>query len=217
VKLDEQRMVGLEADDAQLVERLRAGDEAAFEALVRRRHGEMVGLARTYVRTREVAEEVVQETWLAVLQAIDRFEGRSSLKTWIFRILVNTAMTRGAREARTLPFSSLEPIDGAGPAVHPDRFLTSGESGAGHWRAEPGDWRTLPEEQLLGRETIEVVRRAVEELPRRQAQVIAMRDIAGFTPEEISTTLGVSRGNQRILLHRARSRVRAALERHIDG
>jgi len=209
--------VRVDAPDAVLVDRLCAGDEAAFEALVRRYHGEMVALARTYVRTREIAEEVVQETWLAVLRSIDRFEQRSSLKTWIFRILVNTAMTRGAREARTMPFSSLEPIDGVGPAVDPDRFVAGDRSGAGHWRAEPGDWRTLPEEQLLGRETIEVVRRAVEELPGRQAQVIAMRDIAGFTPDEVSTMLGVSRGNQRILLHRARSRVRAALERHIDG
>ena len=204
------------ADD-RLVARLRAGDEAAFEGLVRRYHGEMLALARSYVRTREVAEEVVQETWLAVLQAIDRFEGRSSLKTWVFRILINTAMTRGGREARTVPFSALEGDDGEGPTIDPDRFRATGESGAGHWRAEPGDWRMLPEERLLGREAIEVVRRAVEELPPRQAQVIAMRDIAGFSPDEVSMTLRVTRGNQRILLHRARARVRTALERHIDG
>jgi RNA polymerase sigma-70 factor (ECF subfamily) len=203
--------------DDELVARLRAGDEAAFEGLVCRHHGEMVALARSYVRTPEVAEEVVQETWLAVLQAIDRFEGRSALKTWVFRILVNTAMTRGGREARTLPFSALESADGEGPTVDPRRFMPSGESDAGHWRAEPGDWRMLPEERLLASETIAVVRRAVEQLPPRQAQVIAMRDIAGFSPAEVSATLGVTRGNQRILLHRARAQVRTALERHLDG
>jgi RNA polymerase sigma-70 factor, ECF subfamily len=203
--------------DDPLVARLRVGDELAFEGLVRRYHGEMIALARSYVRTRELAEEVVQETWVAVLQAIDRFEGRSSLKTWVFRILVNTAMTRGGREARTVPFSALDGADGEGPTVDPDRFRATGESGAGHWRAEPGDWRMLPEERLLGREAIDVVRRAVEELPPRQAQVIAMRDIVGFSPDEVSAMLGVTRGNQRILLHRARARVRTALERHIDG
>jgi RNA polymerase sigma-70 factor (ECF subfamily) len=215
VKLREQRVEA--AGDDQLVARLRAGDELAFEGLVRRYHGEMLALARTYVRTREVAEEVVQETWLAVLKAIDGFEGRSSLKTWVFRILVNTAMTRGGREARTVPFSALEGEDEEGPTIDPERFRATGETGAGHWRAEPGDWSMLPEERLLGREAIAVVRRAVERLPARQARVIAMRDIAGFSPDQVSALLGVTRGNQRILLHRARARVRAALERHIDG
>jgi RNA polymerase sigma-70 factor, ECF subfamily len=202
----------LRVGDTQLVARLRAGDESAFESLVDRHHGEMVALARAYVRTREVAEEVVQETWLAVLTGIERFEGRSSLKTWIFRILVNTAMTRGGREARTMPFSSFEAADSDSPVVDPERFGSSG-----HWQREPSDWRMMPEEALLGHETIEVVKRAVEELPPRQAQVIAMRDIAGLSPQEVSSALGLSRGNQRILLHRARSRVRCALERHIDG
>src|SRR5262249_45660395 len=139
------------------------------------------------------------------------------LKTWVFRILVNTAITRGGREARTMPFSSLDPADGEGPTVDPDRFIAGGENGAGHWRAAPTDWRGLPGGRLFGRETIDVVRRAVEELPRRQAQVIAMRDIAGFSPEQVSAVLGLTRGNQRILLHRARSRVRRELERHLDG
>ena len=198
--------------ELSVVERLRAGDESAFEALVERHHGEMLAVARTYVRTRAIAEEVVQDTWLAVLTAIDRFEGRAALKTWIFRILVNTAITRGEREARSTPFSSLESPEYNGTAVEPERF-----GPGGHWRAEPTDWRTMPEEGLLGRETIDVVRRAVEELPPRQAQVIAMRDIAGFSSDEVSLALGISRGNQRILLHRARSRVRMALERHVDG
>ena len=202
----------LRLEDAQLVERLRAGDEAAFELLVGRHHGEMLAVARSYVRTRAVAEEVVQETWLAVLTAIDRFQGRASLKTWIFRILVNTAMTRGGREARVTPFSSFDPGDGEGPAVDPDRFDANGE-----WHVWPSSWHALPEDDLLGRETVDVVRRAVEELPPRQAQVIAMRDIAGFTADEVAMTLGISPGNQRILLHRARSKVRSVLERHLDG
>jgi RNA polymerase sigma-70 factor, ECF subfamily len=197
--------------DAHLLAGLRAGDEAAFELLVNRHHGEMLAVARSYVRTRALAEEVVQDTWLAVLTAIDRFEGRSSLKTWIFRILVNTAMTRGSREARSIPFSSLQPDDDA-PAVDPDRFGPSGE-----WHTWPSRWDLLPEDGLLGRETIEVARRAVEELPPRQARVIAMRDIAGFSAEEVALTLGISPGNQRILLHRARSKVRGVLERHLDG
>jgi RNA polymerase sigma-70 factor (ECF subfamily) len=198
--------------DTHLLARLRAGDEAAFELLVRRHHGEMIALARTYVRTRAVAEEVVQETWLAVLTSLDRFEHRASLKTWIFRILVNTAITRGGREARITPFSSLE-LDGPDtPAVDPSRFGAAGE-----WHAWPSNWGALPEDDLLSRETVEVVRRAVADLPPRQARVIAMRDIAGFTAEEVAMTLGISPGNQRILLHRARSKVRATLERHLDG
>jgi RNA polymerase sigma-70 factor, ECF subfamily len=215
VRLDQKPVrarAGLHLGDAQLVARLRAGDETAFELLVTRHTGEMQAVARTYVRTREIAEEVVQETWLAVLAAIHRFEGRASLKTWIFRILVNTAITRGRREARTVPFSALASDGGDGPAVDPDRFGRDGE-----WRDPPGDWRVLPEAALAGREIIAVVRRAVEELPPRQARVIALRDIAGFSPSEVSAMLGITRGNQRILLHRARSRVRAALERHIDG
>jgi RNA polymerase sigma-70 factor (ECF subfamily) len=199
-------------EDARMLAQLRAGDEAAFEALVKRHHGEMLAVARSYVRTRALAEEVVQETWLAVITAIDRFEARASLKTWIFRILVNTAMTRGTREARTMPFSSLDPGDDGGPAVDPERFGATGE-----WHAWPRLWTALPEDGLLGRETIEVVRRAVEELPPRQGRVIALRDIAGFTAEEVANMLDISPGNQRILLHRARSKVRTVLERHLDG
>jgi RNA polymerase sigma-70 factor (ECF subfamily) len=203
----------MELGEPRVVDRLRAGDEGAFEDLVERHHGQMLALARAYVRSPEIAEEVVQETWLAVLNGIDRFEGRSSLKTWMFRILVNTATTRGVREARTMPFS---PLESDGPSIDPDRFHPDGSRDAGHWRAAPGDWHVLPEAKLISRETVEVVRQAVADLPPRQGQVIAMRDIAGFSPDEVSATLGVSRGNQRILLHRARSSVRAALEAHFD-
>jgi RNA polymerase sigma-70 factor (ECF subfamily) len=213
VKLGEPATPRLSLEDTHLVERLREGDESAFELLVERYHGEMLSLARVYVRTREIAEEVVQETWLAVLNGIDRFEGRSSLKTWAFRILVNTATTRGVREARSLPFSALTDD---GPSVDPERFHPEGTAQAGHWLAAPSDWRALPEDILMSSETLDVVRRAIAELPLRQGQVIAMRDIAGFGTEEVSATLRVSRGNQRILLHRARSRVRAALQAHFD-
>ena len=199
-----------------MVARLRAGDERAFESLVEAYYGAMISVARGYVKTRDVAEEVVQEAWIGVLRGIDRFEGRSSLKAWIFRILVNTALTRGGREARSVPFSSVTPEDEDEPAVSPDRFRPPGEAFAGHWNAYPGDWSSVPEETLLGRETIDVVKRAVEELPASQRPVIAMRDMAGCSAAEVCDALGVSPGNQRVLLHRARSRVRAALEEHLD-
>jgi RNA polymerase sigma-70 factor (ECF subfamily) len=176
----------------------------------------MIAVARTYVNTRAVAEEVVQEAWLGVLKGIDRFEGRSSLRTWILRILVNTAMRRGAREARTVPFSSMAVGDEREPAVEPERFRRPGEAFAGHWNAYPSDWSSLPDERLLGRETLRVVKRSIQELPHAQRTVITMRDIAGCGAEEVCDLLEISRANQRVLLHRARSRVRAALERHLD-
>jgi len=205
------------AEEADLLARLRAGDEQAFESLVEAYHPTMLSVARNYVKTRDVAEEVVQEAWVGVLNGIDRFEGRSSLKTWVLRILVNTALTRGGREARSVPFSSLAPAEEDAPAVEPERFRPRGEAFAGHWAGYPGDWSSLPAETLEGRETIDVVKSAVEELPDAQRTVIAMRDIAGCTAEEVCDTLDVSVGNQRVLLHRARSHVRAALERHLDG
>ena len=171
----------------------------------------------SHVKTREVAEEVVQEAWLGVLRGLDRFEGRSSLKTWILRILVNTAITRGEREARSVPFSSIAPPEEGEPPVEPERFQPPGEAFPGHWDGYPGDWRSRPEESLQARETIEVVKSAIEALPGSQRPVITMRDIAGCSAEEVCDTLGLSRGNQRVLLHRARSHVRAALERHMDG
>jgi RNA polymerase sigma-70 factor, ECF subfamily len=212
----EQRTSAAAAEEAALLARLRAGDERAFEALVDSYYGTMIGVAMSYVRTRDIAEEVVQEAWLGVLKGLDRFEGRSSLKTWILRILVNTAMTRGGREARSVPFSSLAP-EGEEPAVAPERFRPPGGAFAGHWNGYPGDWSSLPEEGLLGQETVEIAKRAVGELPDSQRAVIAMRDMAGCSAEEVCDALDVSPGNQRVLLHRARSRVRVALERHLDG
>ena len=204
------------SEEADLVARLRGGDERAFEALVERHYATMLAVARGYVRTRAVAEEVVQEAWLGVLNGIDRFEGRSSLKTWIMRIVVNIAITRGERETRTIPFSAFAP-EGDEPAVDADRFRDESDGFPGHWRAYPGSWASLPEDTLLGRETLDVVKRAIEELPAAQRIVVTMRDVAGCSAEEVCETLDVSEGNQRVLLHRARSRVRSALERHLDG
>ncbi len=204
------------SEEAELVARLRGGDERAFEALVERHYATMLAVARGYVRTRAVAEEVVQEAWLGVLNGIDRFEGRSSLKTWIMRIVVNIAITRGERETRTIPFSAFAP-EGDEPAVDPDRFRDESDGFPGHWRAYPGNWALLPEDTLLGRETLDVVKRAIEELPAAQRVVITMRDVGGCSAEEVCGTLDVSEGNQRVLLHRARSHVRTALERHLDG
>jgi len=204
------------SEEADLVARLRGGDERAFEALVERHYATMLAVARGYVRTRAVAEEVVQEAWLGVLNGIDRFEGRSSLKTWIMRIVVNIAITRGERETRTIPFSAFAP-EADEPAVDPDRFRDESDGFPGHWRAYPGSWASLPEDTLLVRETLDVVKRAIEELPAAQRIVVTMRDVAGCSAEEVCETLDVSEGNQRVLLHRARSRVRSALERHLDG
>ena len=200
------------AAEAELLARLRAGDEEAFEELVARLYGTMLAVAQSYVKGRSVAEEVVQDTWLAVIQGLDRFEGRSSLKTWILRIVVNTAKTRGVREARSLPFASLEPDD---PAVSPDRFRGPEDPYTGGWKVFPGNWHLLPEETLHQREALGVIVATISALPPAQRAVIRMRDIEGCSPEEVCAALDVSEGNQRVLLHRARSRVRAALEQHL--
>jgi RNA polymerase sigma-70 factor (ECF subfamily) len=201
--------------EADLLARLRAGDERAFEALVMRHHRTMLAVARQYVSSRAVAEEVVQEAWLGVLKGLDRFEGRSSLATWILRILVNIAKTRGAREARSVPYAALAGPDDE-PAVEPERFRGRGDPYPGGWWAFPEDWTRLPEEALLRRETLKVVTDAIEALPPLQRSVISMRDVQGLDPEDVCALLEISDGNQRVLLHRARSRVRAELERHFD-
>jgi RNA polymerase sigma-70 factor (ECF subfamily) len=200
--------------DVQLVRRLIDGDEDAFAGLVERYQATMLRVAGMYVRDRAIAEEVVQETWLAVLQGIDRFEGRSSLKTWIFRILSNRAKTRGAREARTLPFSSLGAESQSDePSVDPDRFLGPDSATPQAWAAPPRGW---PEERLLAGETLGVVRDAIEALPEGQRAVIGLRDIEGWSPAEVTDALEITDGNERVLLHRARSKVRAALEDYFD-
>jgi RNA polymerase sigma-70 factor (ECF subfamily) len=204
------------ADDDQLLEALRHGDERAFVALVRRYGGLMQRVALGYVRTPAVAEEVVQETWCAVLTGLDRFEGRAALKTWLFRILTNRAKTRGQREARSVPLSSLAgENDGDGSAVDPDRFLPADHARwPGHWAAGPAPWSALPHERLLAREVRACVRAAIEALPERQQAVVVLRDVEGWPPEEVCEILDLTEGNQRVLLHRARSKVRAELDRY---
>lgn len=204
------------AEEVELLARLRGGDERAFEALVDRHYGTMLAVARTYVSSRAVAEEVVQEAWLGVLKGLDGFEGRSSLATWIMRIVANIAKTRGVREARSVPYASLAP-EGEEAAVEPERFRGPGDAFPGHWRAYPASWNNIPEEVLHERDTLRVAMDAIAKLPPAQRTVITMRDVQGCGPEEVCAALEVSDGNQRILLHRARSRVRAALERHLDG
>jgi RNA polymerase sigma-70 factor, ECF subfamily len=207
----------LSAREAELLGRLREGDEEAFEALVGEHYRAMLNLALGFVRTRAIAEEVVQEAWLGVLKGIDRFEGRSSLRTWILRIVANIAKTKGVREARSVPFASLASDDESGAAVDPDRFRGPTDGFPGHWWAYPSDWRALPETALHEQETLDAVRHANEDLPPAQRAVITMRDMVGCTPEEVCAALDVTDGNQRVLLHRARSRVRAALEVQLDG
>jgi RNA polymerase sigma-70 factor (ECF subfamily) len=205
----------LSPQDARLVEGLRAGDEAAFAALMREYGGGMLRVAQMYVSSRAVAEEVVQEAWLGVLRGIGRFEGRSSLKTWLFRIVANTAKTRAVREARSIPFSALGDESEGEPAVDADRFLGSGERFPGHWGVPPQNWAGAPEGRLLAQETMDVIEREIERLPPTQRAVITMRDVQGFTSEEVCNALDLTETNQRVLLHRARSKVRSALEEYM--
>jgi RNA polymerase sigma-70 factor (ECF subfamily) len=198
-------------EDRGLVAALRAGDETVFARLVREHGPGMLRVARKYVSNQAVAEEVVQEAWLGVLQGLDRFEGRSSFKTWLYRILMNTAMSRGEREARTVSFANLAgDAGGDEPVVDPGRFSTAGRW-AGHWVVPPESWAS-PEPRLLEAEAREVIDRTIAQLPEAQAIVITMCDIEGFEPEEVCNVLDISLTNQRVLLHRARSRVRQALE-----
>jgi RNA polymerase sigma-70 factor (ECF subfamily) len=199
-------------DDRALLAGLRRGDEEAFAALIDRYHSSLVRVARSYVATREAAEDVVQETWLGVVSGIDRFEGRSSLKTWIFRILVNRAKTRGAREARTRPFSSLVVGDDDDePSVDPARFFTSGRW-AGYWSVPPSGHQ-VPEDSVVLSDLRREIRGLIERLPVNQRLVITLRDVQGLTSNEVCELLEISEVNQRVLLHRARSKVRAGYER----
>ena len=203
----------VEPEERRLVEALRAGDESAFVMLMREYGAMMLRVALMYVSTRAVAEEVVQEAWIGVLNGIGRFEGRSSLKTWIFRILTNTAKTRAQREGRTVPFSSLARDDEEGGAVDAERFLGSGERFPGHWGAPPRRWG--PDERLLSAEARRVVDDAIAKLPPAQRAVITMRDVEGLDADEVRNALEISETNQRVLLHRARSKVRQALEEYM--
>ncbi|MGZ8631332.1 MAG: RNA polymerase sigma factor [Actinomycetota bacterium] len=199
-------------DDLRFIERLRAGDEEAFMSLIDRLQPMMLRVARMYVGSQAVAEEVVQEAWLGVLQGIQRFEGRSSLRTWILRIVSNIAKTKGLREARSVPFASLAGDDLDSPAFDPDRFLGPGEEWAGHWSTMPSDWRGVPDDRLMASETLDALRAAIDSLPPMQAEVIRLRDVLGWTSEEVRNALALTETNQRVLLHRARAKVRRALE-----
>ena len=207
------------ADDVRVVAALRDGDERAFVELVEKLGPSMLRVALLFVRTRAVAEEVVQDAWLGVLSGIGRFEGRSSLKTWVFRILTNTAKTRAEREGRSVPFSSLasEDLESGESSVDPDRFQPDGDRWASHWVSTPRRFDELPEARLLSRETMGIVQRVVETLPDAQRAVLTMRDIAGFAAEEVCDALGLSEVNQRVLLHRARTKVRHALEGYLEA
>jgi RNA polymerase sigma-70 factor, ECF subfamily len=205
-------------DELQLIGALRRRDEAAFAALVDRYHASLVRLAQMYVADRAAAEEVAQETWLAVLKGIDRFEGRSSFKTWLFRILTNIAKTRGVRESRSVPFSALfdseaEPFE---PAVNPDRFRSAdAPQWPNNWAEPPGAWGEHPEDVLLSHEMRGYIQAAIERLPPAQREVITLRDVNGWSSNEVCNTLGISETNQRVLLHRARAKVRLALEQYL--
>jgi RNA polymerase sigma-70 factor, ECF subfamily len=200
-------------EEATLIAGLRARDEAAFMALVDMYGASLLRLAQLFVRDRAVAEDVVQETWVGVLRGIDRFEGRSSFKTWLYRILTNTAKTRGVRESRSTPFSALAGDDEG--TVDADRFRPDGDRFAGHWTSYPEDWSVIPEARLVADETMAVIREAIAELPETQRTVITLRDIEGWSSEEVRNVLELSETNQRVLLHRARAKVRAALERYL--
>jgi RNA polymerase sigma-70 factor (ECF subfamily) len=202
------------ADDDAVLIALRSGDEQAFSVLVDAYSPGMLRFARTLLPSRAVAEEVVQETWLAVLRGIDRFERRSSLKTWIYQILMNIGNTRAVRERRSAPMSALG--DGTGRrAVDADRFSSAGCHGSpGRWALPPAPW---PEHVLLAQETRSVVAGAIDELSPAQRAVISLRDVEGWSAEETCDALGLSEGNQRVLLHRARSRVRAAIETYLGA
>ena len=199
------------SDDQALVTLLRAGDEETFAHLVDGWSGWMLRLARQHVPTPSLAEEVVQETWLAVLEGLDRFRGEAALRTWVYRILVNQAKRRGVRESRTVPFASLAPEDAA-PTVDPARFQGPDETHPGGWRQFPQEW---PEHVVLTREVHDVVTEALSGLPDRQRVVVALRDLDGHTADEVCELLDISSGNQRVLLHRGRAVVRSHLEAYL--
>ena len=208
-----------ERKETQLLEALRQGDEAAFSSLIDRYHTRLLRVARSYVSSEAIAEEVVQETWLGVLEGIHQFEGRSSLKTWIFRILTNRAKTRGQREHRYVSFTDAAPQgeDEDDRAMEPERFHTSGPR-TGHWAVPPTTWdEQTPERLLSSKEGMTLLQQAIQALPANQRQIMIFRDIEGIDSEEICQSMNISATNQRVLLHRARTKVRSVLNQYIQG
>jgi RNA polymerase sigma-70 factor, ECF subfamily len=204
------------APDEDTVAALRAGDERTFRDLFQRHCPAMKRVARGYVQSDAVAEEIVQETWLAILTGIDRFEGRSALGTWIFSILINQAKSHNTRERRTLPFSSISPGGGNEPAVDPDRFQKDDEAWPGHWATPPRPWQK-PDRRALSLEARQRLKEALSQLPDRQRLIVALRDVDGLSSAEVCELLELSRENERVLLHRGRSRLRTALEDYVDA
>lgn len=199
-------------DDSDIVDALRAGDEDTFRAVVTELNPGLTRLARTYV-TQALAEEVVQETWAAVIRSIDTFEQRSSLKTWIYRIMLNKVRTLAPREAKIVPFAAMgHTSDGHQQSVDPDRLMAEGAPG--HWSTPPPEWQRQPAEQLEARETLDAIGNAIKQLPPAQQEVVTLRDVQGWTADEVCNTLGISSVNQRVLLHRGRTALRTILEEH---
>lgn len=204
-------------DDRELVCALQRGDEAAFRRVVTMYHAGLVRTARCYVRTQALAEEVAQDTWVAVIRGIDRFGSRSTFKTWLFHIAVNQARTRALKEARSVPLP-VGDDDDEGPSVPASRFLARDHPRwPGHWCAEPTDWGVLPEQVVDSGATRQLIDATIATMPALQRQVITMRDIDGLSADEVCEILDISAANQRVLLHRARSKVRARLEVHFEG
>jgi len=207
-------------DEASLLNSLRAGDEIVFTSLVEQYHSSLVRVARLFVHDDAIADELAQETWLAVLQGLDRFEARSSFKTWLFTILTNKAKTRGKREQRSIVFSEMDEAASNLPAVNHDRFNPStAEKYPGHWAytAGPNSWAHFPEETLASNEVMDLITQAIEALPEHQRLVITLRDVNEFSSEEVCNIMGVSETNQRVLLHRARASWRIIFDWNHDG
>jgi RNA polymerase sigma-70 factor, ECF subfamily len=200
--------------DQQTVAALKAGDERTFRELFQRHSPAMKRVARGYVESDAVAEEIVQETWMAIITGINRFEGRSALGTWMFSILLNQAKSHTARERRALPISSIV-AGGDEPAVDPDRFQKDDEAWPGHWATPPRPWQK-PERRLMSLEARARLKDALAQLPERQRLIVGLRDVDGLSAEEVCAALGLSQENQRVLLHRGRSRLRAELEGYVE-
>ena len=199
--------------DSDTVAALRTGDEDAFRTVVTALNPGLTRLARTYV-TQALAEEVVQETWAAVIISIDQFEERSSLTTWIYRIMLNKVRTLAPREAKILPFAAMgHTSDGQHQSVDPDRLMAEGHPG--HWTTPPLAWQRLPDEQLEADETLKTITDAIKQLPPAQQEVVTLRDVQGWTADEVCNTLGISSVNQRVLLHRGRTTLRTVLEEYL--
>ncbi len=208
------RALALPSDEA-IVARLRAGDETMFSLVLDSWSSGLLRAARAYVATRESAEDVVQDTWLAVIRGIGGFEGRSSLRTWVYRIMINTAKSRGVKDKRTMPMTDLAPED-SGPTVDPARFRGPDDLYPGHWNEFPPQWPSV-ETEVEARQLRARIEKAIDRLPDRQRIVITLRDVEGYNSEDVCTMLDVSAANQRVLLHRARAAVRADLESYFTA